>query len=308
MVRTMDTSVFTPQAAVRAYVADIADGDAQAANALVLPSAIQEKSMVTAAALKASSAKMTDTSETVESLNAGTATVKVEFEVGKKHGSKTLTVIRKGMTGGLFNHWIVQTSMLSAIKVGNIPVIGTFGDTFAGVQFTVSGLRSKDVWVYPAEYQLKPHRTPYFTSRTKNYTVTGPGSVALSYTPTSKLRPWITAQVDAAVNECAAQTSTTPGCGVALPPQNAGATVSWTVGAMPDIQFSSDSMFFSTPGVDGLPYPGYLNGSWTFDGTLINSPSELSVRGSLIPRATGAPHLHITWDPNDTDSGWGPTP
>jgi hypothetical protein len=220
-----------PLAEVRAYVDAIARGDASAANAMVdpaRPGSGVDTALLTDEVMR--SAKQRITVEDVRlspgaDPSADTVEVLVQYAlVSEQPFTATLRAQRAGSAAGVLERWrVIDPLLVPAVIETNVPSLGTASLGPATVPtsgITADGWPERRLFVYPAVYEVRGHKSRYLASNALTMPAIGhqwSGTVArpvfrttLHYEATRELVDAVNTRIPGYVTACFAALPRTP--------------------------------------------------------------------------------------------------
>lgn len=272
------------QSVAETYLQHIADGDAEAASALVDPNvATAERELLTDDVLGAATERISDirVAEPVPA-GEGTATVAVSFKLD----GITYDSVLGARTGD--PEWLVLDTWELTTPLTIDTVIGLTGPgdvSIGGVVLPVTdeyGYSEAQVVMYPAVYEAAAVDADLFELDDPRVLVAPDGATyrELAFVATDALVAEVQAQSDALIDACAAQKVAQPeDCPLSAWIYSAEGDITWTVETYPTVEISSDGSGFRAEG--GAATVSYVSSSFFSKGETKTDDEEIDYNGTI---------------------------
>lgn len=284
----------TPNAVAESYLSFIADGNASAANALVDPNvSTVARTHLTDEVLQSATERISEISvDSSASPDGGEyAHLDVSFKLDgvTQHGQLTA---RKGDTEWLFfDTWVLDSPLVASVT---IDVQGPGDASIGGVPVDAdsedSNYRQASPVLYPAVYELQSADESLFEIESSTLLVGAEPqqSAQIRFVATPELIDTAQAQVNALLDECAAQTSSDPdGCPLNAYVYPSDTPVTWQIVTYPAVEIAdSGDQFRAEDGEATASYTRELFGtseqrteedSISFSGSIEFTDGEVTV-------------------------------
>lgn len=273
-----------PKDVAEQYLDHLVDGDASAANAMLAPASeesadLSDRSMLTDDVLRAATERISRVSISVPAgfeQSPGFAAFDVAYSLaGAQHESRIELVREEG--GWLQpGQWKIRTPFTGS----RVIVAGTADFTLAGKDLPeVAADESVSLELYPAVYPIAAVDDHLFRTETDTVVVATDGDAgqAVKILPNDRFLEELQAQVDAFLDECAADTSWRPeGCPLSGPVEAQSVPVTWKIEKRPTVAVELDGMLFRAEG-------GTVSATYTPEGAAepVTAEDPLEFRGSI---------------------------
>ncbi|MGX9346746.1 hypothetical protein [Microbacterium sp. KNMS] len=271
-----------PAAAVAQYVGLIADGQAEAASALVDPNVSNaERAFLTDEVLSAAAERISDV-EVADGAGEGDVRyIDVTYRLDGVEQSASLEVERLDNEWLVLERWRVATPLLTEVFV----YADGGGARIGGVDVPFDESGQATVAVYPGAYDVEPASSAFFEADPVRVIAAGPagfegGAAEIDFRPTSALQDEVDAQVKALLDGCAEQAVGQPeDCPFQVYVYPDDTPVTWSIASYPSIEIAEDGTYFTAS--EGVAEATYIDSGFFSDDEEVTQERDISFSGGI---------------------------
>ena len=250
----------TPEATVREYLTRIAEGQGEAATAMVAPDAPGEPHVLLGDRLLGTAVeRISDiTASLAEIDRTGRAYVEASYRLGNERHEVRLDLVKGEPEWLLLDRWRIEDSLLEQVRLGfSGPGRVSIGGERIALERNGSYGRAT-LALYPGVYRVKPEETRFLTAEPRTIRVTERGvpTSDVVFSPTRELTSRVQDRVDALLRRCveAKLASDTSGCPFRSERRSDGTAATWRITSAPEARVIDWGAQFEARGTAEVVY------------------------------------------------------